>query len=454
MTPIKTTIHFRGRRGQRVGNPIVFTNKNGWVNPNPSRGYRYRYRRNNFDTSALDDKSFTRTIKGFLHGELAFCVMGDLESTKNVRIAKKGRSYFINGDKISLKNLVRLLQIIIYKMPKYKDSEEIDDDVCNFMETPTEITSAMVNKIKYTFFTSKKERVETLLDLERTGPDSVAIQLYTDIWFEMPFKQAVMFIRACQGSHNKYTAIPFQNLYHQSTGKFLTDSQEKIIEAFMIQNKSTNLVTKRSMELVEKLHKSFPNVHELTVNTGRPGASHGLYVRGPGACWMVITRHEKGKHVVTGRQDVQTICLEHIIPKDDEKMLTALKVFAKHGDKESFESWQKLLSKTYRIQINNTEDYFSSQIYSDGKNLYRSLGSICIDQTESRVSVGDQIASRVMVLINDKKNIDSVSTLRGYDKYFGKKRFEEDFKDGVLSLQNFKPSTKNVIDWLSGNKMS
>jgi len=434
---IKTTMTFVTADNRRQQTPtVIFHNQGGFTNHRRSRYYG-NHRRGGQAPNNLADNVFKKTIKGFLNESSTVCIITDAEETKKLTLAKRGRTYFVNGDKMSFVNLCRLVKLIILKMNHYKDSDEIDDEVCDFLDTPVEIIEAFVNKIKYKFISSDGDIEETLLDIERIGQDSVAIQFYTDLWVEMKNRHAVMFIRSCNGGSNRYSGIPFQELYFTATGEHLTISQEKVVEAFMIQNKSSTLVTKRSMELVEKLHKTFPNVYPYVQTNGAGTGKviqRGLYIRGPGCSWVVSSTHDKGQHVL-GRQDVGTAHLGHSIRPKEEEVKTLLENDNTDGNLlEALNPW-----------LNRR-----GTLLTDGHNLYYRTGSICIDQAEQKISLGDQIASRTMLLMNDVDNLGSVSTLRGYEKNFGKERNKEVLADGVFSLREIAICKDVAIKWLKG----
>jgi len=97
------------------------------------------------------------------------------------------------------------------------------------------------------------------------------------------------------------------------------------------------------------------------------------------------------------------------------------------------------------LLVENPEDknqYFNitvgMEVLTDGKNLYYQGSGICIDQTDNEVSLGDQIASRAMLLLFDYKNIKSVSTLRGMEPNLGFSNFEEKLEDDEDEMLNLR----------------
>jgi len=213
-----------------------------------------------------------------------------------------------------------------------------------------------------------------------------------------------MFLRACKGSLNKFYAISPQELYHYATEEMLTPVETKTVFAYLEQNKKDTLVTKRSMELVEKLSKGFKNIHKLEYWTrddkDKPTYT-GLMVRGTCRSWLIYHSHEQNKHVL-GRQNVRTSHLYHVVDDKEEGQV-----------------------------------YGGTRV-SDGKNIYYIGGSICIDQAQTNVSLGDQLASRAMLVLNDKANAKNVSTMRSFSFAEEVPRNEEVITDGLFKLRNAK----------------
>ena len=343
-------------------------------------------------------------------------------------VMKKKSTYFINGDKISGMNLNKLINYIFVKFRSYKNADEIDDDIIKFQETDPLISDVIINKLKYNYYSSSSGKFEeTLLNMQIIGKDTVAFELYSDKWIPFRFKEAIQFIRACRGGDNKFFAIPYQELYRRATGQILSSSEEKVIDAFLLQNRSSTLVTKRSMELVEKL-TAFPAISRIEIfNQGDEEAKEtGLYIRGIGASWMVTHSYEEDKHVL-GRQNVRTHNIAH---------LTNLVRFESDG------------RYTYEIMDTDNRRIFSARegsvAYTDGENYYMLGGSICIDQMEHNISLGDQIASRSLLLMSDKLNLDKVSTLKGYGRSMDLPRNKEVIKDGLLTLRRVELTTETL----------
>ncbi len=370
------------------------------------------------------------TIRKMLRAIFTHNVLVKISKNSNPEVSfavmKKKSTYFVNGDKISGANLNKLINFIFVKLNAYKDSDEIDDDIIKFQKIDPLITDTIINKLKYKYYSPSSNRFEeTMLNMQIIGSDMVAFELYSDKWVPLDIKKAIQFIRSCNGGDNKFFAIPFQELYRRATGKFLTSSEEKVVDAFLLQNRSSTLVTKRSMELVEKL-SSFPTINRVEFyshgyrDKKEAVAEKGLHIRGKGASWLVTHSHEEGKHVL-GRQNVKTQHLVH------------LKNLVKLGRDGGF---------AFSIGDKSGRQIYSfnekSDIYSDDENYYMVGGNICIDQMDNDISLGDQIASRSLLLMSDKDNINKVSTLNGYASSMDLPRNQEVIKDGLLTLRPVK----------------
>jgi len=362
------------------------------------------------------------SIRKMLTGIFTYNTLVKISNFDNPKVSfvvmKKKSTYYINGDKISGTNLNKLINFIFVKMNSYKDSDEIDDDVIKFQKIDPLITDTIINKLKYKYYSpSSNGFEETLLNMQIIGKDTVAFELYSDKWVPLGFKKAIQFIRACSGGDNKFFAIPYQELYLRATGNFLTSSEEKVIDAFLLQNRSSTLVTKRSMELVEKL-SAFPAINRVEINMDSKNTVKGLHIRGKGASWLVTHSYEDDKHVL-GRQNVKT---QHLIHLKDliehEKATDGFYFSIENGDGRQL------------ISLNE-----SSKVFFDGEHHYMLGGNICIDQMDSNISLGDQIASRSLLLMSDKDNINKVSTLNGYARYMDLPRNLEVVHDGLFTLR-------------------
>ena len=429
-------IRFRTNDNRRneICNIILNTSINNYVNLNQSIDEKecFRFIKNCFkETTAR----YNHVFKSVESGIVTFSqVNNESKDRPKFIIIKSKRSYYINGEKVSMKNLIAVFRNLITRWNTFETNDDVDEAILNYLEMPPEISYALINKIHYDFITESGGKETTLLNIQATGNDSVAIELYTDMWIDFTYKEVLMFIRACKTGNNKYGSVSYQELYHMQMGELLTTSEEKLVEAFLLQNRASNLVTKRSMELVNKLTKQFKNIKKLQIfgfspedrEFGDEIQHRGLYIKGKGR-WAVFHSYSEEQHVL-GRQNVSTSFIHHIVPP-----LNYTQELIKDMLQDNYYTVYNpvRLSQKFTVKV-------GSNVLTDGKNLYYRGGNICIDQSDDSVSLGDQIASRAMVLLNDYNNIGTVSTLRGMEPNLGYRNFEEQYEgdeNEMLSLR-------------------
>ena len=304
---------------------------------------------------------------------------------------KLDKKYFLNGNMLTKTKLNSVLPSILMRLPIVKDSEKFDIFVDNILTTDPVITSAIVNKIEYTFY-DNGAKVVTLLNVEKTGRERSAIELYEGLWVDFKDSQMKSFINSCKGNKNKFLAISPEELYYLSRGEFLSPLEIKTVYAFLEQNRKSSLVEKRSMELFKDLTERFKGKIFEKAMIVDDGVKQCMAVKGKQLDWIVVDRGYKA-----GRQDVSTYL---IIPTSNFKYERSRKVYIPLGETQGLNN----------LNINNV--WFDKS----NKNKYLLLGPICIDQAHTGISIGDQFAARSMALLNDVHSFEQVSTLRGYAK--------------------------------------
>ena len=325
------------------------------------------------------------------------------------------------------------------------DQDRVDKFVYDSMDSVPEVLAAMTNNLKFNYMLNGRWET-SLLKVSLISRKEVAIQLYEGCW--MPMKQTAFrsLFNAGAGRSNKYSTISPEELYFICTGEHLTDVQIKYMYAYLDQNTSTKLVTKRSLELLDSLPEMFPtrvkkfdfrNKENIRNNTM-------LIVKGNQLDWVVSgdVNYEK---VRRGRQnvssnvsiDIRNYDLQITIPSEDG--IGSISNY-------TVKSWRKLLSLC--VGMKNNPNWRYDLIPKDNTygmaavNLRRSTGAIycckesgqafvvlsgiCIDQSNTDVSIGDQFASRVMAFLNDTASFNRVSTMRGYKAMKPKYRVDFD----------------------------
>jgi len=322
----------------------------------------------------------------------------------------KNKGFWINGFKKTKGAIDTIVSYMVSRHMGKVDYDEAEKLFLGIKDTDLVIAETIINKLKYSFYNEDGE-VETMLNIERTGKDSVSIELNEGLWVSMkdsPFKS---FMRACEKNKNKWYAISPEELYLTCTGKALSNSNVKLMHAFLEQNRHSTLVEKKSMELIEGLANRWPdrikNIDVVKNNRNdEEEIFKGMFIKGTKLDWMVYSvQHAAHRN---GTQDVSTYCVvsnkNFTIREADEDNGITEQVISIDGVNVSPRGWP-------------------ADFEPEGYTLY---GPICIDQTQTDVSLGDQYASRALALLNDKATLDMVSTLSTYRNYEVKYRMDFD----------------------------
>ena len=375
---------------------------------------RYRYNngnthniRNGYDQSI---NYYARNVVTLVNNALKRAnVFAFFDENCKILIQKHDKKYYINGNQITKSLLNGILPSMLMRMPILKNQEEMENYIDIAINTDPVIASAIVNKVEYNFFIMDDDAlrpVSTLLNLEKTGKDTTAIELYEGVWIGLKDNQIKSFINSCKGNKNKFLGISPQELYYMSRGEVLSDSQLKVVHAFLEQNRKSSLVEKRSMELFEGLTERFKGkIYSIQTNfsTTENEVKQTMAVRGKFLDWIVVDAGNSNG----GRQDVSTyavVSLSNYVQEDN--------YFVNRFPKET---------NLNNISINNSSVYTGDK----GEEYYL-MGPICIDQQHQNISLGDQFAARAMALLNDIHSCRQVSTLRGYEKFQPKIRVDWD----------------------------
>ena len=404
-------------------NNRVLTSFLSSVNTTPVTG-RYRYNNgNNANTHSIRtgyDQSinyYARNVVTLLNNCLKRAsIFAFFDENCKIMIQKHEKKYYINGNQITKSLLNGILPSVLMRMPLLKNQEEMEKQINIAINTDPVIAAAIVNKVEYNFFITEHDSktnlktlrpVSTLLNIEKTSKDTTAIELYEGVWIGLKDNQIKSFINSCKGNKNKFLGISPQELYYMSRGEVLSDSQLKVVHAFLEQNRKSSLVEKRSMELFEGLTERFKGkIYSILTNfsTTETEEKKTMAVRGKFLDWVVVDSGGGG-----GRQNVSTFAVidlsNYVLSQSNDNLVN------KFPEESTLNS----------LRVNNSNTYTGDK----GEEYYL-MGPICIDQQHTGVSLGDQFAARAMALLNDTHSCRQISTLRGYEKFQPKIRVDWD----------------------------
>lgn len=391
--------------------------------------------------------TFTKTV-----GEIPrpVTLKKDLESGSSyLHFFKHGNKTYCNGFPIKSYMTGPIFLGCFSKLASW-GQDKVDEFVYNSMDSVPEVLAAMTNNLKFNYMLDGRWET-SLLKVSLISRKEVAIQLYEGCW--MPMKQTAFrsLFNAGVGRNNKYSTISPEELYFICTKEHLTDVQIKYMYAYLDQNTSTKLVTKRSLELLDGLPEMFPTrVKKFDFKDDNTRYNTVLIVKGNQLDWSVSgdVNYEK---VRTGRQNVTSQAIIDIrnydlmITKPSDDGIGSIETYV-------IRSWRNMMThcsameknpnwrfditpkdKSCGISTINLRRNTGALYYCEKSNqAFVTLSGICIDQSNTDVSIGDQFASRVMAFLNDTASFDRVSTLRSYRNI--KPSYRVDF-DALSELQ-------------------
>lgn len=304
-----------------------------------------------------------------------------------------------------------------------KTQKEVDRYVEKCMNSVPEVLACLTNNLKYNFYHEGSHET-SLLKIDTISDTEVAIQLYEGCW--IPMKQTTFRTLYSAGSDrvNKFTSISPEELHFICTKEHLTDVQIKLMYAYLLQNTSSKLVTERSLELLNDLPKMFPNrIKKFLIPKSGDEDIVIMVVSGNSLDWAITGLIRKGRNITSGRQNVssyQCISLKNfdIAWGNNRVEFDSFKTLKRCLRRAGEEGVNFITNddETTGISTFNYRERNRNNLYYDEETgeAFLLTGSICIDQRNSDVSLGDQFASRAMAMLNDTASFERVSTMRTY----------------------------------------
>jgi hypothetical protein len=289
--------------------------------------------------------------------------------TAEVIISKKGSSYSINGITMARKQIAPVLARILLdlnakskrKVMTYRDCRNV---VTSAITVPEDIRYVLTSRLPYTYY-REGNTVQVRLKVMQISDDDYAIEISSNVWGKISSKNLLTLIGFYR--HGKkvgnWKFLSPKTLFERLVGREPTDSEVKLMHAFLEQNRSEKLVQERAMTLLDDLLKQYPT----RVIRNDCAEMIRIIVLGKSCDWLLTGSKESLNRVTIGPQAVAT-----------------------------------------RTMLNET----SSE--GEGFTQMKWGSSICINTGGKNPSLGDQFASRILSLLNDTITIGRVSTLSSY----------------------------------------
>ena len=275
---------------------------------------------------------------------------------------KKGTRYGINGKVTSKENLLRSLARTIYRSCFTNDSIELYNYLERNLILPENVSYALENRAPFHWY-KEREKVDCRFRVEMVGENQLAIEISDGIWAPISIKDLDVYMNFYwkEKKGGSWKHLSPKKLWVKLMGKKPTETQQKLMVAFLEQNRTQHIVEERAKELMEAMQRSNPNRIRIIEKAERTY----MIVRGKLADWVLSDAEYKS--------DIQMVST--FIVKHNE---------GGHGLKP-------------KLALH---------------------GPICIDNMTRHSSVGDQFCARALALLNDEMTVAMVNTIKRYiEKY-------------------------------------
>ena len=220
-----------------------------------------------------------------------------------------------------------------------------------------DIKYILENRVPYHFF-NDFEKEEVRLNVAQIGDKEFALEIGDGVWGNMSMKDLQSFcgyyIHNRQNS--KFKRMGLKRLYQTIVGSEPLESDIKRMKAFLMQNRTQDLVESRAKQLLTDMANKHPTRIKMVWEDGEPQT---MYVVGNEYDWKLENSQYKS--------DIQMVSTFVYQPSKEDKQW----------------GW---------------------------------TGPICIDNMARGSSLGDQFATRALAVLNDNMTVARVNTIKGYLK--------------------------------------
>ena len=291
-----------------------------------------------------------------------------------ILVERKGVRYEINGKSYNLQGVAEALARVTYKSCFEDDPSILLKSLYANLQVPENVKYCLENRVPYHFYDLRQSRnkIEVRLNCRQISENEVAIEISDGIWGTMTFKQLDVFCNFYR--HNKqrgsWKNTSLMELYYKTIGSIPNTSDVEVMKAFLMQNRTEDMVEERALELVKELLEQYPDRlrAEWLGNT-----LQSMYVRGKDYDWKLENN--------TFKSDIQKV---------------------------STFVWQT------EITYKTTEDEEGNKIKEEIESEPDWQGPICIDNMAKGSSLGDQFATRALSLLNDRFTVTIINTIRRF----------------------------------------
>tara|TARA_R100001509_G_scaffold67007_3_gene37230 strand:+ start:575 stop:1855 length:1281 start_codon:yes stop_codon:yes gene_type:complete len=315
-------------------------------------------------------------------------------------LMKVGGSFMLNSHKKNKEDCASAIAKIIMYGTTNRSADRLRDYIEKNVKYSQNIIYALENRTPYWFF-KDGSKVECRINMQLIDEDEIAIEISDGVWGSMGMKDANIFINCYRSNSTrskKWSNLSPKKLFKAVMGREPSESELKLMIAWLMQNRTSKMVEERAAVLLKEMTDKYDDMVLLDAECTKQylglnlseNYEHAVLVRGRLGDWIIYANNQNSKF-----QRVSAVIAYE--PNHE-------------GDSPQFQ------------------------------------GPFCIDNLHDNSSIGDQIASRAMILKNDIQARTMIHTLRSVRKYDF--RFSDDTLDQIAVNGQFLELSKFIMQYI------
>ena len=297
-----------------------------------------------------------------LSNEMTWITFRYSDGDSLVILRREGSKLMMNGVQKNQKDVALALAKIISFGAENRSADAMDNYIDRNTMYSANVLYALQNRMPY-WIMQDGRRVNVKINVKLISREKVAFEIGPNIWASLDVKEANTFIDCYRNDtkrSRKWAAISPSNLWFNMFNAHASESEREQMIAWFLQNRTEDIVDKRAFELLQSLDARYKEITLIDLRKGEwssydisTALPYAMHVRGELSDWIV---YGNGKKQGTQRCSVVDI-----------------------------------ISSTERGT------------------------AYCIDDVNGKNVVGDQMATRAMLVKNDKQAKTLVRTLQGIE---------------------------------------
>tara|TARA_R100001015_G_C4629536_1_gene190465 strand:+ start:516 stop:1820 length:1305 start_codon:yes stop_codon:yes gene_type:complete len=323
----------------------------------------------------------------------------------------KESGFTLNGRKMSKAVMLSILSRVVYRSCFCDSAIILNSYIQSLMEVPPNVRYAIENKCPYYFYPPnetnpyRRSKVEVRLSVKRISKTHCAMELSENIWASIGIKELDQFLnvyRRNKRQSKRWVDINPHNLWMELFGQIPSDSEHKMMVAWMLQNRTDKMIEDTAKGLMWEVARENDNINTFYFGKKQ---EDGKFVKGTRKLGMLVNG-----------QLCDWVLIENAAAKTSPQRVS---IYCFHEDPERIEKTTTNIAK---------KKFLNGELH----------GPICVNNSVGNVSLGDQFVSRVFTLMNDRLALKKVGTLRGY------------IPSDALSGKSHRINMKSYAKWTSG----